>query len=151
MGRLGGAVLPAFSRRLPPGPAAAGARERAGAGDLSGPLLDPMAGLAGSQVHAAVTGEDAAGQETDAIRMNAQRVLPSTLTGSGGTLAPPASDGAAVPAFALPGSGLGGLGGGGASLCVQVTDERARPALLSLASPLPADICSRWVSWLSSI
>ena len=84
MGRLGGAVLPAFSRRLPPGPAAAGARERAGAGDLSGPLLDPMAGLAGSQVHAAVTGEDAAGQETDAIRMNAQRVLPSTLTGSGG-------------------------------------------------------------------
>ena len=64
-------------------------------------------------------------------------MLPGALTGSGGTLAPPAADGAAVPVFALPASCLSGLGGGGASLSVQVTGAGARPAgppLLSLAS-----------------
>ena len=141
LGRGGGAAAPpAFARRLPPGPAAAGARARAGAGDLSGALLDAVAGLAASQVHGAVTGEDAAGLETDAIRMSAQRVWPGAL--SGGTLAPPAADGAAVPAFALPASGLGGLGslggGGDSGLSVQVTGAGARPAPKSPTSPPPS-------------
>ena len=64
LGRLGGAVPPSFVRRLLPGPPAAGARARAGAGDLSGPLLDPVAGLGPAGGVAGACGDDAAGQET---------------------------------------------------------------------------------------
>ena len=59
MGRLCWAVPPSFARRLPSGPAAAGARARTGAWDLSEPLPDQVAGLAASQVHA---GSDRGGQ-----------------------------------------------------------------------------------------
>jgi hypothetical protein len=73
------------------------------------------------QVGDAVVGEDAAGLETDLLRMSTRLIAPGAALGP---LSPPAAAGAAVPRFSLPDGALAGGAGAGESLTVQVTGER---------------------------
>jgi hypothetical protein len=108
----GGGGAPWFARR-----GGGGGRDRRGdGGDLSGQLLGAISGLASAQVHGAVTGEDAAGTETEMLRMSTRVVHPAAL---GASLRPPASDGAPAPAFAVPAGAVSA--DAGSSLTVQVT------------------------------
>jgi hypothetical protein len=115
---------PAFVRR-----GGSGGRSRRGdGGGLSGQLLGAIAGLASAQVHGAVTGEDAAGTETEMLRMSTRVVRPAAL---GAALSPPASDGSPAPAFALPAGAVNA--GAGSSLTVQVTGAPPpRPILAAI-------------------
>ena len=137
LGRLGGTIPPAFrvTRWLPPGPPAAGLPARGGVGDLPGPVLDSVAGLAASQVHAAVTGqpEDAAGQMTDAIRMGTQQVwtvrLGRALAALMGLYA-----GAVPPAFARP-LPPGPTAGARARGCKHASSKHSRSGVTESRTP----------------